>query len=220
VRDVGVTILQRVRVAIVELTVPLYRPTAYAPKVDGMRGRRLAAAGVVVAVVAAACEPAVQDEPTAAPEDEVNDQEATADEPPHPGPVAPEEGPWDPEAELRPDLMEIHPDETSPGEFVELHYPQETIRGVGFALEKRVDDGWEVRYFLNGSEGREPSDAPEVPEGWWMPPDNPDRLEWPSIGVVGPVDFALVPGPALPGDYRICTANTDPNFCAELTITR
>ncbi|GEM_PF-4571223 len=52
-----------------------------------------------------------------------------------------------------------------------------------------------------------------------MPPDNPDRIEWPDFGVGGPVDYVLIPGAATPGEYRICTANTDPNFCAELTIT-
>jgi len=48
---------------------------------------------------------------------------------------------------------------------VELRFPQETLRGVGFVLEERVGDAWEVRYFLTSSEGREPADPPEDPEG-------------------------------------------------------
>ena len=183
---------------------------------------RVALAGAVRAVVAVACGPADDAGPTPSAEDQSSQQDAATDEPPHPGPVAPEQGPYDPDAEVRPDLMEIDPDEASPGEFVELHYPQETGRGVGFVLEERVDDSWQVRYFLTSSEGRELPDPPPEPgefEGW-MPPDNPDRLEWPDIGVSGPVDFVLIPGPAAPGEYRICTANTDPNFCAELTVTQ
>ena len=184
-----------------------------------MRARRTAMTGVVVAVVLAGCGSAEVREQEPGSEVDTDDQDAAAEELPHPGPVAPEEGPWDPEAEIRPDLMEIHPDEASPGEFVELRFPQETSRGVGFVLEEWMDDGWEVRYFLTSSEGREPSGPPEDPEAWWMPPDNPDRLEWPDIGVAGPVDYVLLPEPASAGEYRICTANTDPNFCAELIIT-
>lgn len=101
-----------------------------------------------MAVVVAACGPADDTGPTPSVEDQSDQQDAAADGPPHPGPVAPEEGPYDPDAEVRPDLLEISPDEASPGDRVELLYPQGTSRGVGFVLEERVDDSWQVRYFL------------------------------------------------------------------------
>ena len=182
-----------------------------------MRGRRVTVISIVVAVLAVACEPAEQAAPDPGLEGQSDDQDAAAEEPPHPGPVAPEEGPFDPDAEIRPDLMEVNPDQVSPGEHVELHFPQETIRGVGFVLEERVDEGWEVRYLLTVSDSEDPDD----PGGRWLPPDNPDRDEWPDIGVVGPgPGFALVPEPASPGEYRICTAMQPDNFCGELTITQ
>ena len=205
-----------------QLTWTLYRLTLYAREGRRMRGRRVTVTviSVVVVVLAVACGPAEQAAPDAALEGQTAEQDAAAEELPHPGPVAPEEGPYDPDAQVRPDLMEVHPDPATPDGFVELRFPEETDRGVGFVLEQRVDDGWEVRYFLTSSEGREPSGPPEEPGGWWMPPDNPDRLEWPAVGVAGPVDYVLAPGPAAPGEYRICTANMDPNFCAELTLAR
>lgn len=182
--------------------------------------RSSAAAGAVVAVVLAGCEPADRAGPEAAAEDQADLHDTEADEPPHPGPIAPEEGPYDPEAEIRPDLMEVHPDTASPGEDVELHFPQELIRGVGFVLEERAGESWEVRYFLTVPDIGVGDDPPEDLRGSWFPPDNPDRLEWPDVGVDGSIPGrALIPEPATPGEYRICTAMSDPSFCAELTIT-
>jgi len=179
-----------------------------------MRSRQLAVVGVVMAALAASCATTEQGDAGSVTE---GDDLESVEEAPHPGPVAPEDGPFDADAEIRLDLMEIHPDEASPGDHVELHYPQETSRGVGFVLEERVEDGWEVRYFLTVSDREDPED----PGGSWLPPDNPDRDEWPDIGVEGPgPGFALIPEPASPGDYRICTAMQPDSFCAELTITR
>ena len=186
-----------------------------------MRGTRAALPGAVMAVVAVACGPADDAGPTPSAEDQSSQQDAATDEPPHPGLVAPEEGPYDPDAEVRPDLMEVDPDEASPGDQVELLYPQGTSRGVGFVLEERVEDSWQVRYFLTVPDIGVGDDPPEDLWGSWFPPDNPDRLDWPSVGVDGTIPGrALIPEPATPGEYRICTANTDPNFCAELTITQ
>lgn len=152
-------------------------------------------------------------------ESEASDEELV-EEAPHPGPVAPEDGPFDVDAEIRPDLMEVHPDEASPGDQVELLFPQETDRGVGFVLEERVDDRWHVRYFLTVPDIGLGDDPPEDLWGSWFPPDNPDRLDWPDVGVSGPVPGrALVPEPASPGEYRVCTAMQPDSFCAELTIT-
>jgi len=185
-----------------------------------MRRRQVAVVGVVMAALAAACATTEQGDAGSVSEDAAGD-ELPVEEPPHPGPVAPEEGPYDPDAEIRPDLMEIDPDEVLPGDQVELLYPQGTSRGVGFVLEERVGDSWQVRYFLTVPDIGDGDDPPEDLWGSWFPPDNPDRLEWPDVGVDGTIPGrALIPEPATPGEYRICTANTDPNFCAELTITQ
>lgn len=186
-----------------------------------MRGRRLTVISIVVAVLAVACATAEQAAPDPGLEGQSGDQDAAAEEPPHPGPTAPEEGPLDPDAEIRPDLMEVRPAQASPGEHVELHWPQETSRGVGFVLEERVDDSWQLRYFLTVPDIGEGDDLPEDLGGSWFLPDSLDQNDWPSIGLEGPgPDFAVVPEPASPGEYRICTAFQSDSFCAELTITQ
>ena len=186
-----------------------------------MRGTRETLAGAVMAVVVAACGPADDVGPAPSAEGRSDQQDAATDEPPHPGLAAPEQGPYDPDAEVRPDLMEVDPDEASPGEQVELLYLQGTLRGVGFVLEECVGDSWQVRYFLTVPDIGDGDDPPDELWGSWFPPDNPDRLDWPDVGVGGTIrGRALIPEPAPPGHYRICTANTDPNFCAGLTITQ
>lgn len=171
----------------------------------------------MVAVLAVACRPAEQAAQDQALEGQSDDRDAAAKEPPHPGPIAPAEGPFDPDAEIRPDLMVIQPAQASPGQHVELLFPQETTRGIGFVLEERVDDGWEVGYFPSVPD-REDAGGPG---GSWLTPDNPDRDDWPDIGVEGPgPGFTLIPEPASPGEYRICTAIQPDSFCAEFTITQ
>lgn len=109
------------RVAHVQLTWTLDRLTWYAREGRGIRGRRVAVISIVVAVLAVACGPAEQAAPDPGLEAQGDDQDAAGEEPPHPGPTAPEEGPLDPDAEIRPEAMEIHPAQASPGENVELH---------------------------------------------------------------------------------------------------
>lgn len=119
--------------------------------------------------------------------------------------------PADPNAEIRPDLIEVEPQVAAPGDVVSLTFPQETLRGVLFVLEERVRDGWALRYYLT-------SDGPGP--GWrlsWHTADDPMAVE--DIGVGGPgPDRVPIPETAEPGAYRICTGNAGDEFCAEIEI--
>ncbi len=125
------------------------------------------------------------------------------------------QGPYDEEAKVRPDLLTIEPNLMSPGEDVELHFPQETERGVAYVLEKRVRNDWQMRYFLTSRTADYAASAPS-----WSAVDAdvvPDP--WPAIAISRPgPDVMRVPDTAGPGQYRICTANVPENFCAELEI--
>jgi len=80
--------------------------------------------------------------------------------------TSPEEpsSPHDDAAELRDDLMVAEPSTTRPGSQIELSFPQETGRGLGFVLEEELDDGWALRYFLTSA----PADGgPNEPS--WIP---------------------------------------------------
>lgn len=121
-------------------------------------------------------------------------------------------GPFDPDAEIRPDLLEVRPDVAAAGEHVELLFPEETVRGVGYVLERRNGDTWDWKYGLasTGGGGGEPT--------WWSASDS-DRYPVPDIGVMGPgPDLVTIPDSAEPGDYRLCTSNAGDNFCAQVTV--
>lgn len=124
-------------------------------------------------------------------------------------------GPFDPQADLRSDLLEVHPNPASPGELVELSFPKRSERGIGYVLEARVEETWDLRFVLSAStsERQEPS---------WQPADDPEEVVgWPDLAVSGAgPDQIEVPDTAEPGDYRICTANMGTNFCAEIVVTR
>lgn len=134
-----------------------------------------------------------------------------------PSTQAPSEGgggePYDVDAQMRPDLMEVTPDPAAPGETVELTFPEETSRGLGFVLERRLQDGsWHHVYFLTVS----PAGRPDIPPQWSTAEERPG---WDDLGVGGPgPDRAVIPETAEPGDYRICTANAVDEFCTPLRI--
>ena len=123
-----------------------------------------------------------------------------------------EQGPADPDAEMRPDLMVADPDEIAPGGVVALTFPEESVRGVHFVLEERVGESWALRYNLF-------SDGPGA--GWqrsWQSASL-EAVVVPDIGVGGPgPDRVPIPEPAAPGDYRICTGNAGENFCTPIEI--
>ena len=125
---------------------------------------------------------------------------------------APTGGPYDASAELRPDLLELEPDEVRPGATIRMHYPEETPRGVGYVLEEEVEGTWQLRYFLTAAEhsGASPS---------WSNVRGGNGPVWPDVGVTGPgPNWIQIPHRAEPGTYRVCTANAGDEFCARLQL--
>lgn len=120
------------------------------------------------------------------------------------------EGPHDPAAEMQPDLLQITPSPARVGDLIEVRFPEETLRGIGWVLESQEGDSWQQRYFLVSDELGEPR--------WWGAEDS-EGQGWEDLGVTGPgPDTLLIPDVAAPGNYRLCTANSQPNFCSELEI--
>ena len=123
-----------------------------------------------------------------------------------------EVGPADPDVAMRPDLLVADPSTPSPGEIVELTFPEETFRGLAFVLERQSGAGWQHRYDLvsdaNGGE----------PVGWDVM-ERPANIGVEDVGIAGPgPDRVLIPDAAPPGSYRICTGNAGDNFCTPITI--
>lgn len=93
-----------------------------------------------------------------------------------------------------------------------MHFPQETMRGVAFQLDRRTEAGWETVYWLtsDGGAGGRPVSIRVGAEGNWG---------WPDVGIRGPgPDRVLIPDGIEPGSYRICTANAGDEFCAPLNV--
>ncbi len=122
--------------------------------------------------------------------------------------------PYDPSADIRPELMTVTPNEVAPGVAIELMFPAETTRGVAYVLERAAGDTWGATHFLTSSTsgygGRPTAVSVDSAEGYG----------WDDIGIGGPgPDRLVVPDDATPGAYRICTANALENFCAEITVS-
>jgi hypothetical protein len=119
-------------------------------------------------------------------------------------------GPYDPHAEMRPELMELQPAAPTPGQIVALSFPQETERGVMFVLERQTgDDSWDHLYLMLSDSHHQPATFP--PEA--------DDLDWDDVGIDGPgPDRVALPEDLRPGEYRICTGNAGQNFCAPIEI--
>jgi hypothetical protein len=126
--------------------------------------------------------------------------------------ASPPGGPFDASADMRPDLIVAEPLRVAPGDLVSLAFPQETLRGVHFVLERKAGDSWQYLFDLSAAEeGGEPS--------WYLP--GAEGVGFPDIGITGPgPDIVAIPDVAEPGDYRICTGNAGENFCAELEIAQ
>lgn len=118
--------------------------------------------------------------------------------------------PDDPPPTMRPDLLVLEPDRAAPGEIVEMRFPEETMRGIAFHLDRRVGDEWQTTHWLTSDgAGGEPSWVHVGTEG----------VGWPDIGVMGPgPDRIEVPADAPAGEHRVCTANAGENFCVPLEI--
>lgn len=120
--------------------------------------------------------------------------------------------PPEPEPQMRPDLLVLDPAQVMPGAIVEMHFPEETMRGIAFQLDRRTPAGWELRYWLTSDgNGGEPNWAAAGTEGFG----------WEDVGVGGPgPDHVRIPDDAEPGSYRLCTANAGEDFCAPLEVVQ
>lgn len=120
--------------------------------------------------------------------------------------------PPEPEPSMRPDLLVLEPAAVRPGGIVRMHFPNETMRGVAFQLDRRTESGWETVFWMTSDgNGGQPD---------WVPVGT-DGYGWPDVGVggAGP-DRVVIPERATPGSYRVCTANAGDEFCAPLEILR
>lgn len=121
----------------------------------------------------------------------------------------------DPTAQMRSELLDVSGSPASPGETIEVGFPQETDRGIAWVLEEQSGDDWSVLYYLtaaidNNSSFGSPS--------WWSVDENEGK-GWPDIGVGGPgPDTLTIPDSIDPGTYRLCTANSGENICTMLDI--
>jgi hypothetical protein len=107
--------------------------------------------------------------------------------------------------------MRVQPSDARPRDEVELHFPEETERGVAHVLEERVGDGWQLRYYLT-SATEDHSDSIR-----WAPVG--EDYSWIDLPVGGPgPDRIVIPDTAEPGEYRVCTGNAGTNFCAEIVV--
>ncbi len=125
-------------------------------------------------------------------------------------------GPFDDQAQMREDLIELAPSPASPGQQIEVRFPEETPRGVPWVMEEQDGDTWQARWFLTATtEGDHAGGAPS-----WQSAADAEDYAWPDIGINGPgPDSLLIPDEATPGAYRLCTVNSGPNICALLEIT-
>jgi hypothetical protein len=115
---------------------------------------------------------------------------------------------------MRPDLMVAGPERVAPGEQVALSFPEETGRGLGFALDEQTDDGWQRRAYLTAAPDEGPPDEPA-----WHPPN--ELPVWDAIGIGGPgPDVVQLPDELEPGSYRICgVMSGDESIWTGITVT-
>ena len=126
-------------------------------------------------------------------------------------------GPHDPSAELRSDLMVVTPSVAEPGHEVAVTYPGGRERGLAYVLERSTGTDsngamWDATHLMTATT-----------EGYGSAPSwrayGDGEYDWEDVGFDGPgPDTLVVPDTALPGAYRICTGNSAENICAEVTI--
>lgn len=126
--------------------------------------------------------------------------------------VVPLSTPHDPAAVFDPASIVADREAASPGDVVELTFPGEMTRGLHFVLEEEVGGTWAHRYGLMSS-----GEDRGAPGGWFVPGD--EDIAIPDIGIVGPgPDRVVIPEPATPGAWRICTGNAAENVCVRIEI--
>ncbi len=124
-------------------------------------------------------------------------------------------GAHDPEAQMRPELLEVSASPVTQGQTVHVRFPEGTERGVGWVLEEQDGDTWNVRYYLSAtSAGYAGSGSPT----WWSA-DDAENKAWSAVAIAGPgPDSLTIPDSIRPGPYRLCTVNDVPNICTTLDI--
>ncbi|WP_433011654.1 hypothetical protein [Kribbella sp. CA-294648] len=106
--------------------------------------------------------------------------------------------------------MTITPATAAPGKEIELSFPEEYLRGVGFTIGDPV--GGSVQYYLiSARKGEKPT--------WSSATDPNGPRAVTDIGVYGPARV-VVPDTAADGTYLLCTDNARPKACALLTVAR
>jgi hypothetical protein len=125
------------------------------------------------------------------------------------GTVVPVGTPHDATAVFRPASMVADRETAAAGDTVELTFPDQMTRGILYVLEEHTGSTWTYRYALisDGAGG-----APG-----WQPADAGIAVDDIGVGGVGP-DRVVIPDPASPGDYRICTGNAAENLCVPIAI--
>lgn len=124
---------------------------------------------------------------------------------------------YDPGALMRPDLMVLRPAVVEPGNTVSVFFPDERTRGIHFVLESVANNGeGRVEYYVEFHLISDWGDGHE-PHGYSI--EEMSDIAIADVGVGGPgPDLVIIPAEALPGEYRICTANSNPNICTPLAI--
>lgn len=117
--------------------------------------------------------------------------------------------PHDSTAVFRPAAMVADREVASPGDVVEISFPEEMTRGILYVLEEATGASWTYRYALisDGAGGRMS----------WQAADAGIAVEDIGVGGIGP-DRVVIPDAATPGDYRICTGNAAENVCVRIQI--
>jgi hypothetical protein len=123
---------------------------------------------------------------------------------------SPSEGPHDRSVDIRPDLIVAEPARVASGKVVSLTFPEQTVRGIHFVLERQSGDTWDLVYHLLSSA--------DLSESSFFRPGEED-IAIPDIGITGRgPDRVPIPDDVAPGSYRICTANAGDEFCAAIEV--
>lgn len=108
------------------------------------------------------------------------------------------------------------PEAARPGSSLDLHFPDELPRGLGFVLERESSegDGYERVAVLRSDA------AGEDPVSWSWGDEGPDGgIDDIGVGGAGP-DTVVLPRPIEAGIYRICPLGSeDDSACTVITVT-
>jgi hypothetical protein len=110
--------------------------------------------------------------------------------------------------------MTAKPSTVRPGSVVTLGFPDQRLRGLGYSLESATAAGWRIDYYLVAARKSE-----EFGPKSWVRAGDDEGFAWPSVGMTGPGgERVIVPDVALPGVYRLCTADPENQACTLITV--